>query len=277
MNRAVVVVNRQKKKAETLLDDMKPFIEKHLDITAVDTDMSMDLSSLEADVIIVLGGDGTILSVARRLSGNQIPVYGINLGHLGFLAQASPKRFEKDIVNIHSGNFDVITRMMMRISVQGSNGSKPSREYLALNELVVSNREDSKFASVDVSVNEEYVTRYKGDGLIVSTPTGSTGHSLSAGGPIIERSMKAFLFTPICAHTLSIRPLVVSADKEISLRVYKESCPVSCVVDGEFKEKLSAGAFLRIVQFGEPFKMISTDETSEFRLLNEKLGWGGSI
>jgi len=277
MKKAIIVVNRLKDNAEILLNDMKPFIEKHLEIVAVDTDMSLNLSSAEADVIIVLGGDGTILSVARRLCGNQIPVYGINLGRLGFLAQASPERLENDILRIHSGSFNIVTRMMMLVSVHASPGDSPSNQYPALNEVVVSNSKDSKFASVDVSVNEQFVTRYKGDGLIVSTPTGSTGHSLSAGGPIIERSMNAFLITPICAHTLSIRPLVVSADNEISLRIYEESCPVTCVVDGELKEKLSTGAFLDIEKFKEPFKMISTEETSEFRLLNEKLGWGGSI
>lgn len=277
MKKAVIVINRLKDEAESLFSEMKPLIEKHMRIACVDTDMSCDLSSVEADIIIVFGGDGTILSVARRLRGNPTPVYGINLGHLGFLAQASPENISKDITSIVSGNADVISRMMMTAAVQSTSPEKSASPYFALNDAVLSNGSESKFTVVEASINGQYVTRYKGDGLIVSTPTGSTGHSLSAGGPIVERSMHAFLLTPVCAHTLSVRPLVVSGENEIMLTVQDRGSNVILAVDGEPVETFSTGALLKIRKHERPFNMIYPEKVSEFNLLNEKLGWGGSL
>ena len=277
MKKVVIVVNRLKNNAEKLLNEITPLIEEHMEIISVDLDMSLDLSSIKSDFVFVQGGDGTILSAARRLKGNQITVFGINLGHLGFLAQTTPESFRNDIVKINSGDYDTVSRMMMEVSVRGNSPGKDPLSYLSLNDVVITNRDESKYTVVDASINSQYVTRYKGDGLIVSTPTGSTGHSLSAGGPIVERSMNAFIVTPICAPTLTVRPLVVSGDSEITLNITKESGSSVFIVDGDLMSTFETEALIRIKRFDKPFRMLYTEKTSEFRLLNEKLGWGGSL
>jgi len=278
MRKITVVVNRLKKSALPLLDRIRPILDRHAEVAHVDVDMSLDLSSISSDMIIALGGDGTILSIARRLAGNQIPVLGINLGHLGFLAQMSADSFLASAPSILQGEYELVSRMMMEISVAAADAPSPGDgSYLALNDLVISAGAGSHFTVVDASVNGCFVTRYKGDGLIVSTPTGSTGHSLSAGGPIVERSMEAFLLTPICAHTLSVRPLLVSGSSIIELFVRENTGAAACVIDGEEKRALSPGTRITVKKFPKPFRMVHPEKKSEFHVLNEKLGWGGSL
>jgi NAD+ kinase len=277
MKDIAIVVNTLKDNALEILESVKPLVEQHGVIKYIDLDMSLDLASLSADLIIVLGGDGTILSAARRLKGNTIPVFGINLGRLGFLAQTSVEEAKKELADLFNGDYKVISRMMIQAFIVNTPEADDKTEYICLNDVVVRNRIDTTLTAIDVWVDGQYVTCYKGDGLILSTSTGSTGHSLSAGGPIIERSMEAFLLTPICAHTLSVRPLVVSGDSSIKVAINRESGPCECVIDGELKATILSEDVIEVNKFPDPFTMVSTGKKSEFMILNEKLGWGGSI
>lgn len=276
MKDVIIVLNPLKKNVNAFLSTLKPILEKHAVIKHIDSDMSLDLSAARADFIIVLGGDGTILSVARRLHGNRIPVFGINLGRLGFLAQTSMKEVEKELEKVFQGTYDVISRMMIKVHIELP-GTQGRKEYICLNDAVINNQGGGTFLIVDAWVNDEYITRYQGDGIIVSSPTGSTGHSLSAGGPVIEREMSAFVITPICAHALTVRPLVLSGNNTIILKVAAECRNSALIIDGELKETFESGAAITVTRFDKPFEMVCISEKSEFTILNEKLGWGGSL
>jgi NAD+ kinase len=275
MKDIIVVINTSKPNAEKCFDQLKPLMEKHGTIQAVDRDRNLDLAQAKADVLIVLGGDGTFLSVARRLQGNAIPVFGINHGHLGFLSQTSPDEAEAELAKLFKGKYTVVERMMLSAKIAGDGGETAS--YTGLNDIVISNKDRSRFLYVDAYVGDQFVTRYRGDGIVVSTPTGSTGHSLSAGGPILERGMRAFIMTPICAHTLTIRPLVVSADNLVQLKIMPESGVSAMVVDGEPQGTFETAYTVDIRCLDQPFRMLQTHQKSEFNILNEKMGWGGSL
>ena len=201
---------------------------------------AVDMVPQEADVAVVLGGDGSILWACRQMDDRQIPILGVNLGRLGFLADSGPEQV-----------------------------------HLGLNEVVISSGASFAMIDVHVAINGEPVTTYSGDGLILSTPVGSTAHNLSAGGPILRQDLPAFVLTPICPHTLTVRPLVDSADCRFTLTVPRCAEGVTLVIDGQIHEPLTSADRIEVTRAPVAMRMLKVPGHSYYRTLHRKLGWGG--
>lgn len=186
-----------------------------------------------ADAVIVLGGDGTMLQVAEPCGINGIPVMGINLGKVGFMTEVETADMEQACRKLLDDDYTVEKRMMMEVIINFSDGG--SSRHIALNDAVIY-KPGARMLEMELYANDEKVSEYMADGLIISTPTGSTGYSLSAGGPVADPTVELFIATPICAHTLSARPMLMSEKKRITLKLTDKGCETAVVtVDGEDK------------------------------------------
>lgn len=250
-------------------------IEKFADVVLRDLDAGEDLEPLDFDLAVVLGGDGSILRAAHQMGRRQRPVLGVNLGKLGFLADLSPQEFIEHLPAICSGKFPAIEHLMYECRVL--RGGKAVCEWLGLNEVAVLAGPPFALLDVDLYVDSELVTTYSCDGLIVSTPVGSTAHSLSSGGPILRQDLQAFVISPISPHTLTNRPVVDSADRVYELVVRDPHPGTSVVADGRVLCQLESDDRVRIERSGARFQLVAMPGHSYYHTLREKLGWGGRI
>lgn len=240
------------------------------EVALVDLAREKDISEVAADIALVLGGDGAILRAARQMGYRQMPVLGVNLGRLGFLADLTPDEAVEYLPRVVGGDFRVTHHNMF---VCGLSDGGPSREILGLNEVVVRAGPPFKMLDLELAVNDETVSRFLGDGLIVSTPVGSTAHSLSAGGPILGQELAAFVITPICGHTLTNRPLVDSAEKTYTIRVLQAE-GAWLVVDGQDSGPLRAGDRVTVRRADVTFQLVKVPGKTNYQTLREKLRWG---
>lgn len=232
-----------------------------------------DADSVAADLLIVLGGDGAILHASRFLGRRQIPILGINLGRLGFLADLQPEDFRQNVAAICRQEFQVVDHLMIECVHRHSDGTEQC--HLALNELAVVAGASLRMIEIDLFIDGSKVARFGGDGLIVSTPIGSTAHNLSAGGPVLRQTLDAIVVTPICPHTLTNRPLVDSADCELLLSFPSVSAGVTAVIDGQVHSPVSPGDEIVIRRAPVCFQLARLRDHSYYRTLHRKLGWGG--
>jgi len=256
-------------------DRLRPVIEAHADIVLADFDSQHDLSSVEADIAIVLGGDGSILRAAKQMGSNQIPVLGVNLGRLGFLADVSPGELVHRLPGIVAGDCTVVDHLMFQCSV--TLGSEPVHEQLGLNETAIMGGLPFSMLDINLYVDSDLVTTYSCDGLIISTPVGSTAHSLSAGGPILRKNLQAFVISPISPHTLTMRPVVDAADRIYEMAVTRPNENTMAVVDGVPICRLTAEHRVRVQRAEPKFKMVEIRDRNYYRTLREKLGWGSDF
>jgi len=243
-------------------------------ITGVSADVLSIERFLEAvDMVFVFGGDGTFLRAARQCCKAGVPLLGINTGSLGFLTEFTKSDFEKGIGKILSGDYQIAELMMFKISVMDK--GKVVNKYKALNDVVINRGAFSRAVEIKVAVDGEVLNEYYADGLIVSTPTGSTAHSLSAGGPIVVQKMEAMIITPICPHSLSNRPVIVppSSRVEFSLSGSRESAKLT--VDGQIG--LDVKDSVVVEKNIDSVKLVRPREKSYFEILREKLNWSGSF
>lgn len=224
----------------------------------------------EADALVVFGGDGTMLSVARLVEGNGCPILGVNLGSLGFLTEVTMDELYPALEMLLNGNYRVDERCMLRAEVYANGQIKT---YHALNDVVMNKAALARVISLDAFLDDDFIARFIADGVIVSTPTGSTAYSLSAGGPIIYPSVDTLVLTPICPHTLTNRPLALPTNREIRL-VLKSGEDVMLTVDGQVGETIKEGYEIRCGK--SPFKvqLVRPDDRGFFDVLREKLKWG---
>jgi NAD+ kinase len=206
---------------------------------------------------------------------HQRPVLGVNLGRLGFLAALQPEQLDQALPEIAAGQHEVVEHLM--IETTATRGGKQIYHSLSLNEATVLAGPPFKMVDIELYVDGELVTTYSCDGLIVSTPVGSTAHSLSAGGPILRNDMQALIILPISPHTLTHRPVVESADRTIELAVPQPHEGTSLVVDGRVLGTLAPADRVRIVRSQARFQMVAVRGQSYYRRLREKLGWGGQL
>ena len=254
---------------------LRPIISHHADIVYEDYQFDYPFDEPEIDLVLVLGGDGSILQTARQLAGRRIPVLGINCGNLGFLAALSPEDFVEVWPKVCSGAFGVIEHLMLKATLI-RDGQELVRQ-LALNEVAVLGGPPYQIMGIDLFADGNLATRYRCDGLILATPVGSTAYNLSAGGPILRRHLDAVVISPISPHTLTYRPLVDSADTKFELTVSDPNESTSIVVDGRIMSPIKPGDRVTVERAGEPFEMISVPGQNDYRTLREKLGWGGMI
>jgi NAD+ kinase len=267
------VPDRQRVRIE--LERLRPVIAEAADIVAEDLDFKFDFSSAEIDLVIVLGGDGSILQSARQMGPTQIPVLGVNCGRLGFLAALSPDDFLTAWPQVFQGSFEIIDCVMLKTTLIRKGEQVASQ--LALNEVAVLGGPPYRILEIDLYADGELATRYRCDGLIIATPVGSTAHNLSAGGPILRRRLQAVVISPISPHTLTYRPLVDSADTVFELLVTEPNASTGLVVDGRILSELLPGDRVRVERADTTFKMMSVEGQNDYRSLREKLGWGGSV
>jgi NAD+ kinase len=253
----------------------RPTIERHLTVSTISLDGSDDLSTSDAELAIVLGGDGSILRAAHQMGYRQRPVLGVNLGRLGFLAALQPSQLDQVLPEIAAGRHRVSEHLM--IECTATRGGIPRYHALGLNEATVLAGPPFSMVDIELYVDGELATTYSCDGLIVSTPIGSTAHGLSAGGPILRNSMQALAIVPISPHTLTHRPVVDSADRIFELAVPRPHAGSSLVVDGRVLGTLEPADRVRIVRSEARFQMVEVRGQGYYRTLHEKLGWGGQI
>ena len=233
-----------------------------------------DLSSTTASLVVVLGGDGAILSAARRLGANSAPVLGVNLGQLGFLAGIRAVELERGAQEvIVARNYRVSRRMRLSATLRRA-GGEAQAPLVGLNDAVVE-RWDARSLSVDLIVDGEPATTYRGDGVIVATPTGSTAHSLAAGGPIVEPEMEALVVSPICAHSVANRPIVLGGEQVVRLRVRGGSRRPGLAVDGQSLVDLNEGDEVEIRRAPNPFRLAMPRGRRFFEVLRTRLHWAG--
>ena len=224
----------------------------------------------EADFLVSLGGDGTLLSLVRRSYSYHKPVVGINAGNLGFLADITINEVDNFLELLLSGEYRIDDRMMIEGYIRTKEGNK--RPFFAFNDVVITRPIISKMVKIDAYIDGEWFNTYRGDGLIISTPTGSTAYNLAAGGPVIYPLTKAFTMTPICPHSLRQRPLVVPADMTIELT--SPDNRVIAMIDGQDDYQMQIGDVLVIEGAKIGAKLLHREQQSYFGVLREKLSWG---
>ncbi len=226
------------------------------------------------EVLIALGGDGTMLNAVHILGGADIPLLGVNLGSLGFMTSVSEKQLEIGLEAIASKSYTTSSRDVAVCKLTELDGKRQT--FRALNDVVIGWGDSSRIATLNVSVDGEHVTSYKCDGLIVSTPTGSTGHSLSAGGPVVHPAISAFLLNVICAHTLSARPMLIPNTSTIVVDI--EDAPKNMIlsIDGQEDQQIKKGDRLEINGSPQKVRFIHLPGYSYYSLLRQKLHWRGS-
>ena len=226
-------------------------------------------------LLCVLGGDGAILTTVRAYGHAPVPTIGINFGRVGFLASTLASRWEEVLSGVLAGQ-GVLERRM-RIAARLERAGVPEVGAIALNEVTVQRGSHQGMLTVGLKVGDDWVTDYRADGLIVATPTGSTAHSLSAGGPILAPEMDALVATPICPQGLASRPIVLRPDHEIVLEVLEATDATTLVVDGHGLFELTTGDRVHIARHPVPYPLLAWEELDPYRRLRERLGWSGAV
>ena len=238
-------------------------------------DICPDISALanEVDLLMVFGGDGTMLSVARALRGSATPVFGINVGGLGFLTSVQAPEVPKVLQQLWNGAYVVESRSLIESTVRNPNELQPQ---VALNDFVLSRGTASRLIELDVKIDGETLTRYRCDGLIVSSPTGSTAYSLAAGGAVVSPAAEVFAITPICPHTLSNRSVIVGLQSRIEVTVLSQKLEVFLTADGQEQTPLIFGNVVQIYRSRKSVRLVRLPGRSFFETLRKKLNWSGS-
>jgi NAD+ kinase len=248
------------------------FLDRKLGLGKSKSSGSLPEMAGDLTMVVVLGGDGTLLGTARRMIGHGVPLLGVNLGSLGFLAETSSGEVLHALAEIHSGKCRVEERMMLECEVS-RNGVTLARSA-ALNDVVVSKGVSGRLIGLEVSVDDSHLTRYRADGLIVSTPTGSTAYSMAAGGPIVYPMMEAILLTPLCAHSLTNRPIVIPPKERVVIALMNPTEKVVLTVDGQETIFLEKDDRVEILRSEERTRLVHARSFDYYGVLRRKLKWG---
>ncbi|OGQ86347.1 MAG: hypothetical protein A2512_05230 [Deltaproteobacteria bacterium RIFOXYD12_FULL_56_24] len=233
----------------------------------------VDTIADDMDLLIILGGDGTLLHVAEQASRLQVPVVGVNLGDLGFLTEVAVSERYEVLEGILAGEMVIEERLMLKARLQ--QGEEAAEWRYALNDVVVSKGSADRLAQLSTWADQEYITTYRADGLIFSTPTGSTAYSLSAGGPIVSPALQSILVTPICPFMLESRPVLLPATVCLTTRLAGQANGVKIIVDGQPAWEMSASDTLEVMASERQLRLICSPQKDYFEILRNKLNWGG--
>ena len=227
----------------------------------------------EVDLLLVFGGDGTMLSAARAVAGLETPILGVNIGSLGFLTEIPSSRVAEELPAIWEGNFTIEERSLLEAT---GRVAKDDLFQVALNDFVVSRGATSRLIELEVLVDGEALTDYRADGLIISSPTGSTAYSLAAGGAIVSPSASVLTITPICPHTLSNRSVIVSSESVIEVKVRSQKLEIFLTADGQVQLPLFSGDRICVRRSAKSVRLVRLPKSSFFQTLRQKLHWSGS-
>lgn len=270
--------NEQKKQSFGQATRIREFLEKQGVTVAAEDEKAAAIGAKplstvdpkEIKFLIAMGGDGTILRISHHFSYLNAPILGINLGHLGYMADVPVSDIEASLKDLISGNFTIDHRLVL----EASNGLKTLR---AVNDVVIHRAKNHSLVELSIKVDDVYVNSFVADGIIIATPNGSTAYSLAAGGPILSPKLEALVITPICPHTISNRPIVLTADCKIEIQYLSEYDPVEVRSDGLDSILLSKGETLRVKKADQSFKLVSLPRHEYFSTLRTKLGWSGKL
>jgi len=232
---------------------------------------SMAQIGQQADLVVSVGGDGTLLSAARQLVDYQLPLVGINLGRLGFLADVTMQQLDKHLAGIFSGDYSVEKRFLLQghIHMQG----QPTQSYIALNDIIVHSHQSISMIEFEVFSNHQLINRQRADGLIVATPTGSTAYALSGGGPIMHPTVDSLALVPICPHTLSNRPIVLPANQQIEIKLSQREMAGLISFDGRSQAVIKYGDSIAIERYAREITLLHPADYDYFHILRAKLKW----
>ncbi|MDX2032256.1 MAG: NAD(+)/NADH kinase [Blastocatellia bacterium] len=225
----------------------------------------------DVDLIVVLGGDGTMLGASRLVGSRQIPVLGVNFGSLGYLTEFALRELYPTLEGLLAGSFSVEKRMLLDVRILREDGGVES--HRALNEAVVTETAPTRMIELECLINGMFVNGFRSDGMIVATPTGSTAYSLSAGGPIVHPAMSAILLTPVCPHMLSNRPVIVPGDSVIEI-VFRDADAPMLTIDGQVSVPLQPGDRIQLCRSRTTFDLVRPENRNYFEVLRTKLKWG---
>ncbi|MGN0489197.1 MAG: NAD(+)/NADH kinase [Ruminococcus sp.] len=221
------------------------------------------------DIAVTVGGDGTIIHNAKYAANANKPLIGVNVGRLGFAADVEPEHID-ELLNLLTGDYNIQNRMLLEVEVLHSNGT--SESFIAVNDAIVARGQMSRIIDLTVFLNDSKITTYRADGLLFSTPTGSTAYALSAGGPVIYPEMECILITPVCPHSLISRPVLLNSDANLSVKVKApENASIILTIDGEINITLTDSDIVKIKKSDKNLKLLSLYKRNFYQLLNEKL------
>lgn len=275
LRKVLVTSSRFKPEAHPLAREVAALLEARGVEVVLDLEGTLPLAQLaaRADLIISVGGDGTLLATARRLVGVSMPTVGVNIGKLGFLAEHSPE----DILAYVRGEplpaWYLSPKMMLQVRLAANSEQGELRRY-ALNDVIVAQGVMTRLITITMAVDGQHATQYRADGVVVSTPVGSTAYSLSLGGPILSQGLRAFVITPIAPHSLTNRPIVIEGSSEVSFLVESPVGELALVVDGQERLTLRQGDRFTVCTAPTDFLLVSSARHSYFDILRAKLGWG---
>ncbi|MGR3319735.1 MAG: NAD(+)/NADH kinase [Candidatus Anammoxibacter sp.] len=271
----LILGNLSKDKVNNTVVTLKPWLEERVKIVeVVDIAKGVECKALKdvgADIGIVLGGDGAILSACRRLGKNQIPLVGVHLGNFGFLTELTLKDIRQSLEKILAGEYRLASRVLLFCRVL--RGNKVVKESIGVNDVVISRPSLSRLIVIQIKIDGEDIANYRSDGIIVSTPIGSTAHNLAAGGPILAPELSAFILTPICPHTLTNRPLVIPSNAKIELRELSAYPGIGLTIDGQVYVELAKGDVVSIEKSNLQLQLIDTRTRTFYSVLHDKLNW----
>ncbi|HEX5242422.1 MAG TPA: NAD(+)/NADH kinase [Tepidisphaeraceae bacterium] len=284
MKRVFIVANFSKNAVKRAVESLRPWLAKKMELVGEDDNDGQNLAGLDADLILVLGGDGTLLSTARRLQGKAIPLMGVNFGRLGFLASFTPEDYQRHLEQFIGEGLPIARRQMLEASVISSGVNckwKDPRELAerrrftatALNDAVVTAGQPFRMVELTLSVDSEAGVSYFGDGIIISTASGSTAYNVSAGGPIMDPDVEAFCITPICPHSLSFRPVVVSSRSTVLISARRVNAGTTLSCDGQASTQLCADDRVVITRSEHAVLLVENPNAREWQTLAEKLNW----
>ncbi len=252
-----------------LVSLVEAHLAKHLRYAA---GMDEDDIRSQADLVVVLGGDGTLISVARLVGAREVPILGVNLGSLGFLTEITLDELYPALERCLSGDYEVSERMMLRATVVRD--GKEIASHRVLNDVVINKGALARIIDLETEVDDRWLTTFKADGLIISTPTGSTGYSVAANGPIVHPALDCLVITPICPHTLTNRPIVVASDAVITVTLQSANEDVFLTLDGQVGVELRSGDLIRIRRARHRARLVASRSKDYFEVLRTKLKWG---
>jgi NAD+ kinase len=271
--RVFIAGNADKAGVRAAAADLCRLISLHRGLKCAGTDLSKrkPLSGVRADMVLALGGDGTVLNICRRMGKSQKPVLGIRFGYKGFLAEVLPEEMEMAVERLAACRYSVSERMRIEAEVLG--GRRKGGKLVALNEFAVHAGPMARRIDVNVRVDGEQVLAYDGDGIIVATPTGSTAYSLAAGGPIVAQDMAAMVITPVSPHTLAARPLVAGPDSKVEIDVHCRERRAAVTADGQEARNLRSGDSVRVCRHPRPFLLVELGVRGRYQPVRDNLGW----
>lgn len=265
-------VNKQKIGAPALGNKIRSLLEKKK--IKVMSSLEFDTAAClkNADLAVSLGGDGTILALAREMKTRSVPVLGVNFGRLGFLTEVRPAEVMKELEACLSGHLEIEERMMLECHVQ-SKKKQINRRLVSLNDMVISREGVSRLVAIDILISGHKLAAFRGDGVILATPTGSTAYSLSAGGAVVHPRVDSIMITPICPHASSMHPTIIPANESVTIAIHRERRDARAILtaDGQEIIEVDDSFSIKVTRFALPFRLIKSSKRNYYETLNRHL------